>query len=192
MDINFSSIDHFSKKSFGRSDGPGFARPSRFHVSFVREPKVLTDGGIPSGFFDNSMSVNVKNVALPEIGLEEQQTAFLRKGISGRKKPSTLTITFFESNNLDIKNYFYSWINAIYTDKDDNMYMQRYLYDDVVGKFAVYHIGQDGQANNSKCDVFDDVYPTNLQNINYNIEQENSLVEIAVTFSYRFHTLRLI
>lgn len=99
-----------------------------------------------------------------------------------------LMITFLESSELTMRNFFFQWMqSALKIDPSTGGVVRNYLNDVVAPEFRLIPLDFSGKGR--RVDIFRDVFPTKIQDINYNYASYNEIVRCTVTFNYRFHSV---
>lgn len=171
----FSTIEHFADRSFLKS--PGLLRPSRF--------KLIWD--LPSALHTGltMLTENVQGVVTPGFSVETS-TLPLRIGVT-RRRIESIRVTFYESQNLDLRTYFYKWMAmaAQHESQDKNFAME--YPRSYMAILSVKNLRTDGAEGSGE--KFTDVFPTGVAELTHDVSQDEELASIIVTFAYRFHEL---
>ncbi|NCP97768.1 hypothetical protein GW796_05945 [archaeon] len=103
----------------------------------------------------------------------------------------SLMITFLETSELTMRNFFYQWMqSALHIDTATGGITRNYLSDIVASNFAIMPLDFEGKAR--RVDRFRNVFPTKIQDINYNYSSFNEIIRCTVIFNYQFHNIETI
>lgn len=134
-----------------------------------------------------SLDFQVLEVNCPSISLETgvMQLNGVNRYYFKSREHDDLSITFLETSDLLLRDYFYQWI-ALGVDINDTGGVSRgYLEDITAPSFSIMPLDQTGRA--TKSDIFESVFPTRIQDINYNYSTSGDIIKTVVTFKYLFH-----
>ena len=188
---SFPTIDYFISSSYYNSD-VGFLKPSRFETvwTFPRE-------GIPNApaNMGKKLADNIDSIETPGISISASEGP-LRNKFGEREIGGTISATFFESGNLELKDFFWNWIEMIQSNTSDTSNYTRKYFSEVVGGLIVYPIlntvsGEDIPDNRNKKEVFGELFPVSVNSYAFGIAQENEVLKTSVSFKYRKYEIML-
>lgn len=174
---NYTNIDYFIQNSFLNT--PGLLRPSRFKLTWITPPNI---GAVNITLLEN----NVYEVTTPGISIETSYLPINRINV-GRRREETIKMSFYESQNLDIKRQIYEWISFMVDLRDDENNFIRHYCDDFYSKFKVSPITNAGQTPLSE--VFVDAFPVSVSETVFDVGKDEEFGSVSVTFAYRYHTI---
>lgn len=191
LDNSFTSIEWFINNSFmGRPSktgaSTGFLKTSRFKVEFLLPftPFTPQTRNEIQSFLQN----NIYSISMPPVTVSTTVTP-LRWQIGRRSEEETLTMTFFESPNLAVRNSMWTWIDKMVTRRTDTNNWAREYLDDVKATITIRPVELDGKFS-TRAAILTYAIPTGVQPIDFNISQgENEAGKTAVTFKYRFQEM---
>lgn len=100
-------------------------------------------------------------------------------------------ISFYESSDLKLRTFFYEWMYfAVGIDNVNGGVNRKYLNTVIAPDLIVAPLDAKGKAH--KGDHFRNIFPTKIQDINYNYASANEIVKTTVTFKYMFHDIEYI
>lgn len=181
MADEFVNIDTFIARSFIGTSKKGLLRSNRFLVE-LHTPK----GFSPKGVGVTDLSFNAMQVGCPTISVETggMEINSWMQWYYKTRNDSDLSITFLETPDLKVRSFFESWINYGY---DNAKRKRRYIDEIVAAYFKVWPL--DAMGNRSKCDVFTEVFPFEVNSLEYNVGDENNILKTEVKFKFKLHYL---
>jgi len=184
----FASITNFVDNSFYNTD-VGFLKPSRFETKWNKLPTV---GGYSD--MESKLQQNIETISTPGFSISASEHAYNNK-FTERDFGGTITATFFESGNLELKSYFWNWMEMIQGKQDQKKLSQRSYFVDIVGSLEVSPIlnrvdyKTELDINKNRKEVFGEVFPTNVDGYSFNVGSDNEITKISVSFKYRFYKI---
>lgn len=182
MDLKqFLDIDQFINNTT-LSDNLGVPLVNRF-VCLLNAPKFGGDSD-KNGWLE----FQVLSVDCPGISIETNTmdlNGVQRFNFKGRSYDD-LMITFMETSELTLRNFFFQWMNKAVNVTDSGV-KRSYLNDIVASNFVVAPLDFKGVVR--RVDRFEKVFPIKIQDINYNYGTAGEMVKTTVTFKYMFHRI---
>jgi hypothetical protein len=167
--------------------GGNFARGTKFSIIINTPPRL---NSIYSKYYD----VLCKTTGIPTVTHTpiEMKVKGQNVKIPGRtQQDQNIQITFYLDEYLDIRQMFQEWIYHLDNHNPLNPNEQNgsiTTYDDLYGSMTLTAKSFD-ENQSVKTFTFYDVFPTNLENVNYGAEDKDNILEQPVTFSYsRYET----
>lgn len=174
----FTKIEKFLEHSFYKNK-KGFLNLSRFYVDFTLSNKAIID--------NNILTYNVNTITMPSYGIADTSSIVFNK--LGARTKETLTISFFESNEQTIKNYFNNIIEKLvpYSGSTSGGYTSnREFIDDYFMTITVMSF------NNASTMTYKDSFikclPIRVSNAKYSLEAFDEFAFTEVVFTFRSHS----
>lgn len=152
------------------------------------------------GFGDLSvkrnLSFNVSKVSMPghNISLKRVDNTGPQRFIYSKKEYQDLSISFIETADLKIKNFFKYWISRGF---DDITGQRRFFPDDISAKIIVYpllpngskiFVNKEGEEGFYNCEIFCKCLPYEVADYEYDVTDSDSTLKLTeVKFAYRYH-----
>lgn len=139
-------------------------------------------------YFDDDNSFLVKSTSIPQriIGDIEIPWQGNKYHVSGDNSFSPLTITFYNNHptdgKLSIRDRFEKWMDFINNDYYENGIRNPHA----ICKGTVNVELLNGKAETVKTYVYVDAQPTELSDIEYNMDSTDQISEFTVTFNYSY------
>ena len=152
-------------EKFKRKIGLG-ARTNKFIVSILHP------------YFDTEDSYLVKEVTRPNIGQYDIDLFFQGKQytLSGEvDTSSTITITFYDNDKLELFKKILSWKNDI---RKSPISTKKYMY-----RLELTQLNTIDNKANIKF-IYYNVYPKNISDVTYSYSNIDNLMEFSVEFQY--------
>lgn len=180
------SPTHFFANSFLSKASYGLLKANRFEVRISGVP-VEVQARHMNLMLETDTDVlkwNCLAASCPNIGVELQQTnvnarnRFLYK----LRTDADISLQFLETSDLLLRRFFNDWLKLAY----DPQTMGR-IYPVAVkaNRMEIRPLSQDGTS--VAFDVFEDVYPYEINNLDYNHGSEDTLLRTEVKFKFVFH-----
>lgn len=181
---NMLDINEFKNRST-IYDNLGIPLSNRF-ACLLNAPKI-------SKFKSNGwLEFQVLSVDCPGITLDTQKmelNGVNRYYFKGRSHDS-LQISFLETSELTLRDFFYQWMQQAVNINLDGGVTRGYLEDIVAPDFAIMPLDFSGVAR--RVDRFRKVFPTKIQDMNYNYGSAGEVIKTTVTFEYYFHSVETV
>lgn len=179
------------------------ARPNKFVVR-INFPwmDIIQDGD--TAIMDKNFPFNVKSVKIPEKNVGEIALKHLGNTlyIAGDSSYEPLTITFLNNYNFNLRKAFEAWVDSI---SDTNLYEYQFdlfsmtnnvvinyknkIEDYLTGTIVVTQLGRKVDEENYLSQyTFHDIFPTNVSEIELNMDSRDMIEEFTVTFRYSHWT----
>lgn len=179
MAEDFVSVDTFIARSFITTSKRGLLRSNRFVIEF-HTPKAFSPSGIKVGeLMYNALAVACPNISVETGGMEINSWM---QWYYKTRNDTDLSVTFLESADLKVRKFFESWINYGY---DNRARKRRYIDEIVAPYFKVWPLDANGQR--STCDVFTEVFPYEVNGLEYNVSDENNILKTEVKLKFKLH-----
>lgn len=163
----------------------------RTRIKPMAENLGLMDNG-DSGFA-SKLSFNVSKISMPgqNIALKRAENVGPQRFIYSKKEYVDLSISFIDTADLKIKNFFKFWISRGF---DDITGQRRFFPDEMSSQIIVYPLMPDGSliptldGNDFCCEIFGKCLPFEVSDYDYDVsEDDNTLKLTEVKFAYRYH-----
>ena len=183
----FTDIRQFAENSVFENPS-GLLRLNRF-VCIINAKKFEDSGTNTSSFSndDDALVWNVFKVNCPDIkiAMEQKEVDAIPRYYFKTWQYDDLSVSFIESADLAIKNYFYTWMNYAL----NAITFERKYYDDITADWLyVCPLNNNGEVE--KIEKFTDVVPITISSVDYDLSDEgNQLSLTTVKFKYLRHTL---
>jgi len=176
---NFLDIED-KKKSSTIYDNLGIPLTNRFACLLNAPKKVKFQG---NGWLEfQVMSVDCPGIAIDTV---QQELNGMNRYAFKSRQHDALSITFLETSELTLRDFFYQWMKDCYDVKSTGGVRRDYLQPNMASNFAIIPLDFIGKGR--RVDRFRDVFPTKIQDINYNYAQAGDIVKTTVTFQYMWH-----
>lgn len=174
------------------------------HLTRIMESKVTNSdvGGIPftnrflfeinapaslgsNGFLEfQVISADIPNISIDPTELElNGAKRFVFKG----RIDSDLGITFLDTPQLDVRRFFYRWLQMAITVSEGVGTKRSYMEDYTASEFSVFQL--DNRGNATWGDRFINIFPYDISNISFNYAQGGEVLKTTVKFKYMYHTI---
>ena len=145
----------------------------------------------------NSKSANTrkieflcKSVSIPEISISTFESSNFRPVT---KLPYTsinndFTATFIVTNDMNVRNYFLDWIDNVVGKQQASPELNNSVnyFDDYASQVDITVYSDNGEY--ARRFLFFDVYPISVGELSLGYDNENTVLEMPVTFTYRIAT----
>jgi len=180
--IQFINIEEFKTKST-ISDHHGIPLSNRF-VCLMNAPTNKTNLK-QNGWLE----FQVASVELPNIGINpvELELNGARRFNFTNRTDSELSITFYETPDLLLKRFFYSWMQEALSVSEQNGVVRKYMseYMPSPSEFLIFPLNYNGDAY--YCDRFINIFPYDISGISYNYSRGGEIIQTTVKFKYMYH-----
>lgn len=175
-----SAHEDWIKAGFVSGKFGDLLRPNRFTIEFSGWPSAVDSSITNSDLANNVMGVQVSPISM-DVG-----TINLNSWILNYFKERTdadLSITFLETHNLKIRNHFNEWMRLGF----DFQSKRRGFFDDIKGEWIkIWALDNKGKKG-EKCDYYREVFPFEVNDINFDMAQENQIFKTEVKFKFVIH-----
>ena len=153
-------------------------RPNRFKVKISNLPS-----GVPGDTQQlslNAMGAQVSPISV-DIGVVNLNSWILN--YYKERTDADLSITFLDTVNLDVRSTFNEWMRLGF----DFQSKRRGFFDDIkAGFIEVIPLDNKGKDGRRK-DVYTEVFPFEINDLNYDMAQENQILRTEVKFKFIVH-----
>ena len=162
--------------------GGNFARGTKFSVLLYTPSRIST---IYSKYYD----VLCKSTGIPTVTHTPIEVKIKGQNIKipGRtQQDQNIQLTFYLDENTDLRTMLQNWIYEMDNYNPLNTTSQTgsiTTYDDLYGNMTL-KIKDFNENFDVKTYVFYDVFPVNIENVNYGAEDKDTILEQPVTFAY--------
>lgn len=179
---NILNIESFLNKSFISNSINGILRSNRFRVE-INPPEMLLKQN--SSNIVEKLTYNVLSISCPQISMDlgnAEINTWFKYYYKGRTD-SDLSISFLESSDLEIRRFFESWIRLGF---DPITKIRKYIDDISKGtSIILYPLGNN--TNPEYAEIFEEIFPYEINNLEFNYSEDNSILKTEVKFKFIFH-----
>lgn len=180
--LNFIDIETF-KVTSTISDNHGIPLANRF-VCLLNAP------GTKAAFRRNGwLEFQVASVELPDITIDptELELNGARRFFFKGRTDSDLSITFYETPDLLLRRFFFSWMQEAVQVEENTGVVRKYMeeYMPLPSEFLVFPLNYNGDAY--YCDRFTNLVPYKVSGISYNYARAGEIIQTTVSFKYMYH-----
>lgn len=181
----FVKPENFITKSFIGTSSSGLLRTNRFVVGVYPGP-----GGFKfSSNMHETLLWNAMSVSCPGVDVEfgEGELNGIRRSYMKTRADSDLEISFLDTPDMTIRRFFESWIShGVYITGDGRNVRRRYITK-LYGTITVAPLTAMG--NTYYQDSFSLAFPYSINNIEYNMANDNEVHKTTVKFKYTIHRI---
>jgi hypothetical protein len=127
-----------------------------------------------------SMMCNTASLPGKSFATVKQTLSILPNKLPYQAQYDDITFTFTSSSDLRERKYFEVWMNAIINDGNGTIN----FYDEYISSINIYQLNDKG--NKTYAVKLYEAYPIHISNIDYSYATTNSLINMSVTFTYKY------
>lgn len=181
----FLNIDLIKNQS-SIADNLGIPTLNRFVCLLNAPPKnsLLSDNGF--------LEFQVIRVDCPNIGIEpgsELELNGVRRFWFKGRNDADLSVTFLETPDLVLRRFFFAWMQLAVNVSSEGA-LRGYLEEYIAKEFLIFPLDQSGRGHYN--DKFINIFPYDINSINYDYGRDNEIIETTVKFKYMFHYINKI
>jgi len=183
MPTNYMKIDEFYANSLINGDKfpNGLLRLNRFIgiLDITKTPK--------TGFDQDFLTWQIFKATCPALAfdVEHREVDMIPRYYVKNYRYDDLSVSYLESSNLTIKNFFFQWMNSILNAQS---YVRQYYNDISSASFKLYPLNKDG--NITRYDIFRDLIPVSVDSIEFDVEGDDGGAALTtIKFKYISHSI---
>lgn len=127
---------------------------------------------------NNAISIACNSAQLPGSNLQVDYNYVLNRHIAKAYDTQPVSFTFYSDEYYSQRRFFESWFNTVI-----NVNQTLNFHDEYVSDLRIYQL--DRKGNKTYGVILYDAFPTTVAPVDLSTEQDNSIVRINVTITYK-------